>query len=92
MLTHTSRWSHARGNGVVPSRWQATCGEPPSIWAPARVRAPSPAAPPAVAGGLDPRFDYFYQATAAGYGPYYKGRDTEYGWYTDADSDRVVCE
>ena len=24
MLTHTSRWSHARGNGVVPSRWQAT--------------------------------------------------------------------
>lgn len=24
MLTDTSRWSHARGNGVVPSRWQAT--------------------------------------------------------------------
>ena len=24
MLTHTSRWSHARGNEVVPSRWQAT--------------------------------------------------------------------
>ena len=24
MLTHTSRWSHARGNDVVPSRWQAT--------------------------------------------------------------------
>ena len=24
MLTHTSRWSHARGNAVVPSRWQAT--------------------------------------------------------------------
>jgi hypothetical protein len=26
MLTHTSRWSHARGNEVVPSRWQATFG------------------------------------------------------------------
>lgn len=24
MLTHTSRWSHPRGNEVVPSRWQAT--------------------------------------------------------------------
>ena len=26
MLTNTSRWSHARGNEVVPSRWQATLG------------------------------------------------------------------
>jgi hypothetical protein len=26
MLTQTSRWSHARGNTVVPSRWQATQG------------------------------------------------------------------
>src|SRR4051794_36105415 len=24
MLTHTPRWSHAPGNQVVPSRWQAT--------------------------------------------------------------------
>ena len=24
MLSNTSRWSHARGNEVVPSRWQAT--------------------------------------------------------------------
>ena len=24
MLTHTSRWSHAPGNAVVPSHWQAT--------------------------------------------------------------------
>jgi hypothetical protein len=30
MLTHTSRWSHAHGNGVVPSRWQATV-DPASI-------------------------------------------------------------
>ena len=28
MLTHTTRWSHARGNGVVPSRWQATTMAP----------------------------------------------------------------
>lgn len=43
-------------------------------------------------GGLDPRFDYCYQATAAGYGPYYQGRDPEYDWYTDSDNDGVVCE
>lgn len=43
-------------------------------------------------GGLDPRFDYCYQATAAGYGPYYQGTDPEYDWYTDADGDGVVCE
>jgi len=24
MLSNTSRWSHTRGNTVVPSRWQAT--------------------------------------------------------------------
>ena len=43
-------------------------------------------------GGLDPRFDYCYQATAKGYGPYHRGRDPEYAWYTDADNDGVVCE
>ena len=43
-------------------------------------------------GDLDPRFDYCYQATAAGYGPYYKGTDPEYDWYTDGDSDGIACE
>ena len=40
----------------------------------------------------DPRFSYCYQAIAAGYGPYYRGRDPEYAWYEDADHDGVVCE
>lgn len=40
----------------------------------------------------DPRFSYCYQAIAAGYGPYYRGRDAEYAWYTDRDHDGVVCE
>jgi hypothetical protein len=43
-------------------------------------------------GSLDPRFDYCYEAKAAGYGPYYRGVDPEYDWYTDADNDGVVCE
>ena len=29
-------------------------------------------------GGTDPRFSYCYQAIAAGYGPYVRGRDPEY--------------
>ncbi|MEP9363417.1 DUF1524 domain-containing protein [Nocardioides sp. CN2-186] len=43
-------------------------------------------------GGTDPRFSYCYQAIAAGYGPYYRGRDPEYAWYEDADHDGIVCE
>lgn len=43
-------------------------------------------------GGTDPRFDYCDNAIAAGYGPYYRGRDREYDCYTDLDADGVVCE
>lgn len=43
-------------------------------------------------GGTDPRFDTCTAAKAAGYGPYYRGSDTEYSWYRDADSDGIVCE
>ena len=41
---------------------------------------------------LDPRFDTCGAANDAGYGPYTKGRDAEYEWYIDRDSDGVVCE
>jgi hypothetical protein len=41
---------------------------------------------------LDPRYDYCYQAQAAGYGPYHQGQDPEYEWYTDGDSDGIACE
>ena len=43
-------------------------------------------------GSTDPRFSYCYQAIAAGYGPYVRGRDPEYAWYTDRDGDGRVCE
>ncbi len=43
-------------------------------------------------GATDPRFDTCAEAIAHGYGPYYRGRDPEYAWYVDADSDGVVCE
>lgn len=42
--------------------------------------------------GLDRRFSYCYEAVAAGYGPYSRVRDAEYAWYTDGDSDGMVCE
>jgi hypothetical protein len=42
--------------------------------------------------GLDPRFDYCFQAKEHGYGPYYQGKDPEYAWYTDSDHDGIVCE
>ena len=43
-------------------------------------------------GGPDPRFATCTAAKAAGYGPYYRSRDVEYGWYQDRDRDGVVCE
>jgi hypothetical protein len=43
-------------------------------------------------GKNDDRYDYCYQATAAGLGPYRKGVDPEYAWYRDNDNDGVVCE
>ncbi len=40
----------------------------------------------------DPRFETCTAAKAAGYGPYVRGRDPEYYWYTDRYSDGIVCE
>jgi hypothetical protein len=40
----------------------------------------------------DPWFVTCQRARAAGYGPYYFGRDIEYFWYRDRDRDGVVCE
>ena len=42
--------------------------------------------------GNDPRFGTCREAIAAGYGPYVRGKDPEYAWYTDRDNDGIVCE
>ncbi|WP_185736328.1 thermonuclease family protein [Nocardioides sp. LS1] len=55
--------------------------------------APSKGAPTRPSGmHTDPRFDYCYEANAAGFGNYVMGRDPEYAWYDDNDRDGVVCE
>lgn len=43
--------------------------------------------------GVDPRFDTCEEAKAHGYGPYERGKDPEYNWYRDEDTDGdgVVC-
>jgi hypothetical protein len=47
---------------------------------------------PAMRTGSDPRFASCAAAKTAGYGPYRRGIDPEYGWYRDVDNDGVVCE
>lgn len=47
---------------------------------------------PGKSSSADPRFDYCYEANAAGYGNYVGGRDPEYDWYDDRDQDGLVCE
>src|SRR5687767_9654388 len=51
-----------------------------------------PAGPASGTAGQDPRFTTCTAAIAAGYGPYVRGRDPEYPWYVDGDSDGTVCE
>jgi colicin import membrane protein len=55
--------------------------------APRKTQAPAPQQ-----AGTDPRFGTCAKAKAAGYGPYVSGRDPEYNWYRDSDSDGVNCE
>ena len=43
-------------------------------------------------GKLDPDYGTCKNAIAHGAGPYYKGKDAEYAWYRDGDSDGIVCE
>jgi hypothetical protein len=74
------------GTPVTPSSGGGTVPVPTS------PPGPTPSPSPTSSSGLDPRFDYCYHAIAAGYGPYYRGADPEYDWYTDADNDGVVCE
>ena len=54
-----------------------------------RTKAP---APTKTASATDPQFRTCTDAKAHGYGPYYRGKDPEYDWYRDADSDGIVCE
>ncbi|MFI5428251.1 excalibur calcium-binding domain-containing protein [Aeromicrobium sp. UC242_57] len=54
---------------------------------------PAPAArPQPLASSTDPHFGTCGEANAAGYGPYRRGADEEYGWYQDRDGDGLVCE
>lgn len=63
---------------------------------PAKTAAPKPkppaTKPPKPTPSTDPRFGTCKAAIAAGYGPYYSGKDPEYDWYQDRDHDGVVCE
>ncbi|HEX5595488.1 MAG TPA: excalibur calcium-binding domain-containing protein [Micromonosporaceae bacterium] len=52
----------------------------------------TPSSPRTVSSpATDPRYDTCAQVSAAGLGPYRKGRDIEYGWYPDDDNDGWVC-
>jgi hypothetical protein len=88
------RWQlkvNSREADFLRSRLRA-CGWP-SVTKPARATISLRSSGGAGSGdSLDPRFTYCYQATDAGYGPYYAGRDPEYDWYDDVDNDGVVCE
>ena len=83
---------------VAPVGDAPTTAAVPVPAAPAPVAPPEPAPaaspeqePPATSG-LDPDYGTCKNAIANGAGPYYRGKDPEYDWYRDADSDGIVCE
>lgn len=59
--------------------------------APTKKSTPAPTKTKAAAK-TDPDMGTCKAAKAAGYGPYYKGKDPEYYYYNDRDHDGVVCE
>lgn len=81
--------------GTEPAADPVETAAPP----PANV-SPSPSAEadavdaeqPSPTPSADPRYDTCGEANEAGYGPYRRDDDPEYGWYQDRDGDGVVCE
>jgi hypothetical protein len=74
---------------------QAPKPHAPKTQAPApapKAQAPAPTTQAPQQGRTDPDFGTCKAAKAAGYGPYVRGVDPEYGWYRDGDSDGTVCE
>lgn len=71
--------------------WKACAPRPAPTTTRPTPKPPAPPAPPP-APTTDPRFPTCKAAKAAGYGPYTRGQDPEYDWYTDRDGDGVVCE
>jgi hypothetical protein len=67
----------------------ARAAAPPASQRPSAPRTTRRAAP---APRTDPHFGTCREANDAGYGPYRRGSDPEYDWYTDRDHDGVVCE
>ena len=71
--------------------WSGKCDT--TAPAPDSTSTPEPTpTPDPPSTGNDPRFPTCGAANDAGYGPYRRGADPEYGWYQDRDGDGVVCE
>lgn len=71
-------------------KWERTA--PAVVSAPPKKAKKAPRSKPKRRGGGDLLFSTCSAASAAGYGPYRRGLDPEYGNYRDADGDGVVCE
>lgn len=75
-----------RGKMTVPARAAIGIGSNSSS------NPDTPSKPSQLDTTTDPRFSTCGEAIAAGYGSYQKGKDPEYAWYIDRDSDGFVCE
>lgn len=88
-VTRAERDAIARVLSICPSQVAPTGGNPTIAPVAGGYRS---TAPTTTTSSTDPRFGTCKEAKANGYGPYYRGKDPEYDWYRDADSDGIVCE
>jgi micrococcal nuclease len=90
-MRHAERRARQANRGL----WGAcgSTGEPRGFaQLPTQTPRPSSRSAPNYEPVTDPRFQTCGDANAAGYGNYVSGRDPEYEWYEDRDSDGIVCE
>lgn len=90
---YQEQFQRAEGRARTKARglWSATTCDGTTDSSKAKVPKPRRTNPPPD-DGTDPRFDTCAEANDHGYGPYVRGKDPEYDWYRDSDSDGIVCE
>ncbi len=103
-LASPSQAATVESGSVTPSASETTPSASPTKAAATPTKAAAAPAPTknavaspkptktATVAKTDPDMGTCKAAKAAGYGPYYEGKDPEYDWYRDADHDGIVCE
>ena len=91
-VTSAERAAMYRILQTCPGEQVPTGGNPTGAAVGGSPTPPAATPPGSTSARTDPDMDTCTAAKAAGYGPYFRGRDPEYDYYVDRDGDGEVCE